>query len=184
LIAGLPGTLAYSIYMEPAKESSSGEKKVSTAGILRHERSGRVVGLDPVRQESRAERQGASTCPGSRSGSLEIVDVLTPNLIIMPMQGESLEVLDKADVPPAQARAIVRAIEIEIAGARDTLATKNEILLLRQGLHQEMSELRSELKIEIHGSASSITRQMYVALLGQMAVLLGIAYFFVTHVSV
>jgi hypothetical protein len=28
------------------------------------------------------------------------------------MQAESLEVLEKADVPPAQARAFVRAIEI------------------------------------------------------------------------
>lgn len=65
---------------------------------------------------------------------------------IMPMQAESLEVLEKADVPPVQARAIVRAIEIELAGAADTLATK------------------------------------HMALLGQMAVLLGIAYFFVTNV--
>ena len=38
----------------------------------------------------------------------------------MPMQVESLEVLEKASVAPAQARAIVRAIEIEIAGAKDT----------------------------------------------------------------
>jgi hypothetical protein len=52
------------------------------------------------------------------------------------MQAESLEVLEKADVAPAQARAIVRAIEI----------------------------------------------QMYTAILGQMAVLLGFAYFFATHV--
>jgi hypothetical protein len=97
----------------------------------------------------------------------------------MSMQSESLEVLDKAEVPPAQARAIVRAIEIEIAGAKDTLATKHDIVLLRQ----EMSELRGELKAEIHGSASSVTRQMYGAMLGQMALLLGIAYFFVTHVA-
>ena len=39
------------------------------------------------------------------------------------MQAESVEVLEKADVPPAQARAIVRAIEIEMGGAKDTLAT-------------------------------------------------------------
>ena len=45
----------------------------------------------------------------------------------MPMQAESLEVLEKASVAPAQARAIVRAIEIEIAGAKDTLATKHDI---------------------------------------------------------
>jgi hypothetical protein len=49
----------------------------------------------------------------------------------MSMQAESLEVLEKASVAPAQARAIVRAIEIEIAGAKDTLATKNDVLALR-----------------------------------------------------
>ena len=47
------------------------------------------------------------------------------------MQAESLEVLEKASVAPAQARAIVRAIEIEIAGASDTLATKHDVLALR-----------------------------------------------------
>jgi len=80
---------------------------------------------------------------------------------------------------------------IELAGAKDTLATKQDLLLLRQelrtessGLRQEMSDLRGELKAEIRGSASSVTRQMYAALLGQMAVLLGFAYFFATHVAV
>jgi hypothetical protein len=108
----------------------------------------------------------------------------------MAMQAESLEVLEKADVPSGQARAIVRAIEIEIAGAKDTLATKHDILVLRQeisdvrsGLRQEMAELRGELKAEIHASASSLARQMYASLLGQMAVLLGIAYFFVTNIA-
>src|SRR5437016_8273699 len=126
----------------------------------------------------------------------------------MSMQAASLEVLEKANLPAPQARAIVQAIEIEIAGARDTLATKQDTLLLRQDmaelghdlrkemselghdLRKEMSELRHglELKIEgmrseVHASASSISRQMYAALLGQMAVLLGIAYFFVAHVG-
>jgi hypothetical protein len=45
-----------------------------------------------------------------------------------------------------------------------------------------MSELRGELKAEIHASVSGVTRQMYTAVLGQMAVLLGFAYFFATHV--
>jgi hypothetical protein len=89
----------------------------------------------------------------------------------MAMRVESLEVLEKADVAPAQARAIVRAIEIELTGAKDMLATKADI-----------SELRSELKAEFHAIASSITRQMYLAVLGQMAVLLGFAYFFATHI--
>ena len=98
------------------------------------------------------------------------------------MQAESLEVLEKADVAPAQARAIVRAIEIELGSAKETLATKQDVSLLGQELRQEMAELRGELRAEIHASASSIVRQMYGALLGQMAVLLGFAYFFATHV--
>src|SRR2546430_3031300 len=36
----------------------------------------------------------------------------------MAVQAASLEILEKAAVPPAQARAIVQAIEIEIAGDR------------------------------------------------------------------
>jgi hypothetical protein len=106
----------------------------------------------------------------------------------MAMQVESLEVLEKAAVAPAQARAIVRAIEIEIAGAEDTLATKQDLLLLkqdfqllRQELRQEMAQLRGELKAEIHATVSGVTRQMYMAVLGQMAVMLGFAYFFATH---
>ena len=35
------------------------------------------------------------------------------------MQGESLEALEKADVSPVQARAILQAIEIELAGAKE-----------------------------------------------------------------
>ena len=124
-------------------------------------------------------------------------------------------------MPPAQARAIVQAIEIEIAGARDTLATRQDILILRQEtrqdilslrhemtelrseLRQEMTELRAELRQEMTQLATDLRRdmsdlrhtfepklaaavtqpQLYGALLGQMALLLGIAYFFVTHLQ-
>ncbi len=135
----------------------------------------------------------------------------------MPMQAESLEVLEKAQVAPAQARAFVRAIEIEIAGAKDTLATKHDLLVLghdfdvlrtelrgemaqlraelraemaqlRTDLRREMSELAATLRVEIakqggeiERSIGSVVRQMYLAILGQMAVLLGFAYFFATH---
>jgi hypothetical protein len=95
----------------------------------------------------------------------------------MAVQAASLEILEKADVPPAQARAIVQAIEIEIAGARDTLATKHDLLVLRNELIEKIGELRTEM----YSLASSNVRQMYAAMLGQTAVLLGIAYFFVAH---
>jgi hypothetical protein len=128
----------------------------------------------------------------------------------MAVQPASLEVLEKATVPPAQARAIVQAIEIEIAGARDTLATRQDMLILRHemaelrtGLRQEMAELRTALRQELaerrgelrqdmadlrHSFelkfASTVTHpHLYGAILGQMALLLGIAYFFVTHLQ-
>lgn len=104
------------------------------------------------------------------------------------MQAASLEILEKANVPAPQARAIVQAIGIEIEGARDTLATKQDLLLLRHemtelgaGLRTEMANMRSDLRTEMHALASANVRQLYLALLGQMAVLLGIAYFFVEH---
>jgi hypothetical protein len=111
------------------------------------------------------------------------------------MQAESLEVLEKASVAPAQARAIVRAIEIEIAGAKDTLATKHDLMALRNDftelrgevrqlaaeLRGEMAKLGGELRAEIHRAVSGSTRQMYMALLGQMAVTLGLIYFFFTQ---
>jgi hypothetical protein len=135
----------------------------------------------------------------------------------MPMQAESLDVLEKASVAPAQARAIVRAIEIEIAGARDTLATKHDVLTLHHAsdvsraelrgemtalaaqlraemaqlgadLRGEMAKLGGELRAEIaqqigelRREISGVTRQMYVALLGQTAVLLGFFYFFIAE---
>jgi hypothetical protein len=110
------------------------------------------------------------------------------------MQIESLEVLEKADVAPVQARAIVRAIEIEMARGTDTLATKNDIALLRQEFvafrHEVTGSIaglatRTELadmRGEMHALIGASTRQIYLAILGQMAVLLGFAYFFATHI--
>jgi len=134
----------------------------------------------------------------------------------MAVQAASLEILEKAAVPPAQARAIVQAIEIEIAGAKDTLATKQDVLILRHEiaelrteLRSEMTELRTELRSEIaelrtelrskitelrgevegklsqsefHATMTSSVRHMYGAIMGQFALLLGVAYFFVSHV--
>ena len=94
----------------------------------------------------------------------------------MPMQVESLEVLEKASVAPAQARAIVRAIEIEIAGAKDTLATKRDLDVLRADLRTEMAKLGGRLHAEIHRAVSGSTRQMYMALLGHMAMTLAFIY--------
>jgi len=153
----------------------------------------------------------------------------------MPMQPESLQVLESASLAPAQARAIVRAIEIEITGAKDTLATKHDVLALHHALDVLRAELRSEMTAfaaqlraemaqlaaqlrgemaqlaaqmrgemakqfdgfgsetakqiddlrgeikDLRKEVSGATRQMYVALLGQTAVLLGFFYFFIAE---
>src|SRR5438045_5101322 len=92
-----------------------------------------------------------SSGPPSRRPMIEpqSIDPLTAcfcrGLSSMPMQAESLEVLEKADVPPAQARPIVRAIELEITGAKDTLATKHDVLVLRHDVELIRRDLRAEV---------------------------------------
>ncbi len=122
------------------------------------------------------------------------------------MQVESLDILEKANVPLDQARAFVGAMKVEISRAVDTLATRHDMEVLRremkemgQGLELKIEGLRGSLetkfeglrgtvdtkiegvRVEIHQSASSITRQMYAAVFGAATFLVGMAYFFVTH---
>ncbi|TLZ01750.1 MAG: hypothetical protein E6K39_17145 [Gammaproteobacteria bacterium] len=92
------------------------------------------------------------------------------------MQAASLEVLEKANLPAPQARAIVQAIEIEIAGARDTLRAAGDVG------HAPWTGAQNRGYAQ-RDPCECQQRQMYGALLGQMAVLLGIAYFFVAHVG-
>jgi hypothetical protein len=90
----------------------------------------------------------------------------------MSMQVASLEVLEKANVPAPQARAIVQAIEIEIGSAQNALATKQDLAVAIAGV-----------ETQIEASAQSILTKMYLAVLGQLSILLGAAYFFVTHLK-
>ena len=90
--------------------------------------------------------------------------------IVSAVQAATLEILEKANVPPAQARAFAQAIEIELAAQRDTLATK-----------LDLTDLRRELEVRIESVKSEIVRWVFLCVLGQTAVLLGAAYFFVTR---
>ena len=71
----------------------------------------------------------------------------------------------------------MRAIEIEITGAKDTLATKHDVSEFRS----EMRQLALELRAEMHEAFSAHTRQMYLAIFGQTTVMLGLFYFFLTQ---
>ena len=59
---------------------------------------------------------------------------------------------------------------------------RNEFRVEFAKLLTDTAASRGEIKAEIHSAVGNSTRQMYMALLGQMAVLLGFAYFFATHV--
>jgi hypothetical protein len=57
-----------------------------------------------------------------------------------------------------------------------------EMDALRSELRGEMAKLEARLGSKIEASTSAVLRQMYMAILGQMAMLLGFSYFFATHV--
>jgi hypothetical protein len=84
------------------------------------------------------------------------------------MKTTSLEILEGSALPTAQARAILKVMESEMASAQEMLATKNDILAL-------------EVKVErIQGSLS---RWVLTCILGQTAVLAGLGYFLITRLG-
>jgi hypothetical protein len=62
--------------------------------------------------------------------------------------------------------------DVELRGEMVKLGAKFDVDLARG-----LAEVRAQIAISVGG----VTRQMYLAILGQMAVLLGFAYFFATH---
>ena len=90
------------------------------------------------------------------------------------MKTRSLEILGRSQLPPAQAHAILKVMEIEIAAGHESLATKLDLL-----------EVRSELKAEIHKVEGALSRWVLTCvlscILGQTAVLAGLGYFVLAH---
>ncbi len=66
-------------------------------------------------------------------------------------------------------------LETKFEGLRGDLETKFE------GLRGTVDARIEGVRVEIHQSASSVTRQMYAAVFGTATFLVGMAYFFVTH---
>ena len=91
----------------------------------------------------------------------------------MPMQATTLDILiDKAHFEPKVAQAVAEAIDNEIQGSQRVTVPILDIRL---------NALRSDLRVEIHDTANSLERRMYAAMFAQMAILLGILYFFTAH---
>jgi len=106
------------------------------------------------------------------------------------MQAETLDILERAEFPSVQARAIARAIDVEVAASRQTLATRADLVAECGRLHGEFERLRGEfvvlkhaLEARIEGFKSEILNRMYAALLAQIAVLLALAYVFLNRYS-
>jgi hypothetical protein len=86
------------------------------------------------------------------------------------MHTTSLDILEKAELPPAQSHAILKVMEMEMASAHGALATKDD-------LKTEILALRVELK----GIEGSLSRWVLTCILGQTAILAGVGYFMLAH---
>jgi hypothetical protein len=93
------------------------------------------------------------------------------------MQTSSLDVLEKSDLPPAQARAILKVMETEMTAAHEVLATRADLADLKMML----AELRADLRVEIRQVEGRLTRWVFTCILGQTAVLAGLLYFVAGH---
>lgn len=86
--------------------------------------------------------------------------------IILEMKTHSLDILEKAELPPAQAHAILKVMELEMASAHESLATKADVM---------------ELRMEMKAIEGTLSRWVLTCILGQTAVLAGLGYFFLAH---
>ncbi len=67
------------------------------------------------------------------------------------------------------------------AESLDTLATKRDLDAFAAEVRTEMARLGAEFRAELHRAITGFTRQMYLALLGHMAMTLGFIYFLNTQ---
>ena len=73
----------------------------------------------------------------------------------------------------------VGALKQDLAAMESRLENRldNRITGLAAALRTEMAQQGAELRAELHRSIGGVTRQMYTAILGQMAVLVGLRLF-------
>jgi len=107
-------------------------------------------------------------------------------LSFMPMKAETVDILvEKAHFEPQVAVAV--ALAMDVAMEEKTwdrqLVTMTAVAETKGELATRIERLGSELRVEMHGVKSDLLRHMYAAIATQMALLLGIAYFFSLHVK-
>ena len=111
------------------------------------------------------------------------------------MKTTSLEILEKAELPPAQAHAILKVMESEMSAAHEPLATKADLMLVKADLMVITAEIKADLRIltaemdqkfgqmegKLFAIEGKLSRWVLTCILGQTAVLAGFGYFLLAH---
>ena len=79
------------------------------------------------------------------------------------MNVSSLEVLEKSQLPPAQARAILQVMDDELTARDRSLATKSDI-----------REMRLDLDVKLEGFKTEIIRWNFAFWIAQLAAFVGV----------
>ena len=104
------------------------------------------------------------------------------------MQTASLDLLEKTQLPPNQARAILQAMEMEIAARGEPFVTRAELKDALHSLEAKIDALRSEMNIKFESAQANLNavegklmRWTLTCVLSQTAVMAGALYFALTH---
>jgi len=90
------------------------------------------------------------------------------------MKTSSLDLLEKSQLPPAQARAILRVMESELALHDMTLATKSDLDLKVEALRGEIRTDLQALRAELIGEIKGTIRWNFAFWIAQLAAIAGI----------
>jgi hypothetical protein len=93
------------------------------------------------------------------------------------MRTASLELLEKTQLPPAQARAILQVMELELANRDSALATKSDLREAIHDLRAEMQTIRTEVqavRAELIGEIKGTVRWNFAFWVTQLAAMAAI----------
>jgi hypothetical protein len=90
-------------------------------------------------------RRGSIRVQRMETGQASANQVGRWRVVIIPeVKTSSIEILEKALLPPAQAHAILKVMEVEMAYSQETLATKGDLLATKVDLRADFGELRRD----------------------------------------
>jgi hypothetical protein len=104
------------------------------------------------------------------------------------MSINTLEILEAAEIPPAHARAIAKAIESDFTHRLDDLVTKSDFSVLRLDISEfkaasrlDLAELRRDLETRLESVKAELVRWVFLAVVSVIPIFSGITYFLVQH---